>query len=301
MRCAVTAPLQLLLATALVGAAQPPQADAAIVFQSGAEAYDAALSGIRELLGGAAYRIQYIDLTEPAARKKIDALTVSPPRLVVAVGIGAWDQLGNTPAPVLPSLILREDARAKDRPTAGAVYADVTLAAVAEGLRTMFPNRTRLALIHHSSRPAPDPQIVGRLKQMGFELVIVDCAGPDKLLAAFTSLKGKADFVIAEPDADLYNSATVKPLVLASLEAHLPIAGFSAAFVRAGALAGVYPDFHELGLETGEMIQRILEQKNPAEKKRGEDARKVILAVNERIARLIGIEPVEGARLVMFR
>jgi ABC-type uncharacterized transport system substrate-binding protein len=87
----------------------------------------------------------------------------------------------------------------------------------------------------------------------------------------------------------LYNSATVKPLVLASLEQRLPIVGFSESFVRAGALIGICPDFHELGRETGELILRLLDGKGPL---LDEDKRKVTVAVNLRISRLIGVEPV---------
>jgi len=90
----------------------------------------------------------------------------------------------------------------------------------------------------------------------------------------------------------------LKPLVLASLDRQLPIVGFSAAFVRAGALAGVYPDFHELGRQTGEAMLRILS----GEGRRSEEGpRKVVLAVNERVARLLGVEPSGRQGVVTLR
>lgn len=278
--------------------ASQPRCDAVVVFQSGAEAYDAALTGIHESLANSSYKTVYIDLAENVWRKRLDAATESA-RLLIVVGIGVWDQVGNVSIPVLPSLVLREDL--KSRHEAGAVFAEVPLTAIAVNLRAMFPGRSRLALLHRSSRPAPSPAQVVRLKQMGFEFLVVECSGPEKLLAAFASVKGQADLVITEPDPELYNSATVKPLVLASLEARLPLVGFSVAFVRAGALTGVFPDFHELGLQTGELMERILDGRNGADKKKEEETRKVSTAVNERIARLMGIEPAGRSHTLLLR
>ena len=71
-------------------------------------------------------------------------------------------------------------------------------------------------------------------------------------------MKGKVDFLLCFPDPDLYNPVTIKPLVMASLEGRLPLVGFSPAFVRAGAAAGIYPDYRETGRQTAEMAQRLL-------------------------------------------
>jgi putative ABC transport system substrate-binding protein len=117
--------------------------------------------------------------------------------------------------------------------------------------------------------------------------VVVDCDGPGALLKAIAALKGKVDFLLCFPDPDLYNAVTIKPLVMAALESRLPIVGFSPAFVRAGAAAGIYPDYRETGRQTAEMALRML---------RGEDRggdegpRRIQVAVNQRITRLLGMD-----------
>lgn len=271
--------------------------DAAVLFRSGSEAYQEAVAGIREALAESPYRIEYVDQAAPAHRTCIDA----GPKLVAAVGIGAWQSLaesGAHPQNVLPALVLRADLKGEPRSHADVVYADVPLTAVVERLHEAFSGRSRLALIHRPGRPLPDAAAMARVKQMGLDFRIVECAGADKLLAVFSALKGKTDFVLTEPDGDLYNSATLKPLVLASLDKQLPIVGFSAAFVRAGALAGVYPDFHELGRQTGEAMLRILAGKGA----RGEEGpRKVVLSVNDRMVRLLGVEPTGRRGVVVLR
>ena len=100
------------------------------------------------------------------------------------------------------------------------------------------------------------------------------------------------------PDAVLYNSATVKPLILASLDQRLPVIGFSAAFVRAGAAAGVFADFREAGRQAADAAlrydtsraQRIVEQ-----------PRKLKLAVNQRVLRLLGLDYEHSADVEVYR
>jgi ABC-type uncharacterized transport system substrate-binding protein len=75
--------------------------------------------------------------------------------------------------------------------------------------------------------------------------------------------------------------------VLASLEHGLPLVGFSPAFVRAGAAAGIFPDYRELGRQAGEMALRLLRGEDfPAD----ESPRKIQVAVNQRVTRLLGVE-----------
>jgi len=273
-----------LVATLHLAEAETGRCEALVVFRSGSEVYDDAVSGIRESLSSSTCRIRYVDLADPAAD---NALKMSGPVFTIALGVGAWERLGNrSSANVLAALVLRDDL--KNAPRAGAVWADVPLTMILDRLHETFPDRLRVAVIRRPPWPSPDAAVLAHARQLGYEVLVVDCAGPDKLLATFASLKGKADLVIAQPDSQLYNGATVKPLVLLSIEKRLPIVGFSAGFVRAGALAGIYPDFHELGRQTGELAERILTSK-PGRTE--EDARKVVMAVNPRLVRLLGIEP----------
>ena len=266
--------------------------EAAIVYRSGSEAYDEAVRGIRSSMEHFPCRIEYVDLSDPASGSAVEALAASQ-KLVVGVGVSACGQFRDA-APwmrLLPALILRKDLGDCGPRRSGAVFADMNIVIVLERLHELFPQKLRVGLIHGASSPALDPAALAHIQQMGYALRVVPCAGPDRLLAAFSSLKGNADFVLTEPDAELYNTATIKPLVLASIDQRLPIVGFSAGFVRAGALLGVYPDFRDLGFETGEVMQHLLSQRPAVEC----GVRNVVVAFNPRIARLIGFDMVHLA------
>jgi putative ABC transport system substrate-binding protein len=272
--------------------------DAVVAYRSGSEAYQQAIEGMREALQGSVLRIEYIDLASASGAAQFAAMRAAPPRLITILGAAAWESADEAGPNVLPALIPRQELKSRPARRAGAVYADVPLTILSERLRAVFPGKSRLGLIHRPPGPGPDAAALAHLRQAGFDLQVVECRRPDGLLTALGSLGGKVDFVITEPDAELYNSATVKPLVLASLEKRLPIVGFSAAFVRAGALAGVYPDFRELGRQTGELTERILAGKSDHNE---EEVHKVIIAVNQTVARLMGISPAEGAEVVILK
>jgi putative ABC transport system substrate-binding protein len=290
-----------LLSAAASGAAwwaENPSCEAAVAFRSGSEAYDQAVAGVRETLASPGCRIQYVDAADPAEEKSLPALAAAQ-KLTIAVGVGTWEKLSlNGAGRIVAALVLRQDLKTAASRPAGAVYADVPLLTILEKLHDLFPEKLRAALIRRPSWPAIDGATLARARQMGYELRIVECRGPEKLLSSFSTLKGKADVLIAEPDTELYNSATVKPLVLASLEARLPIVGFSPGFVRAGALVGVYPDFRELGRQTGELAAGLLSGKTQYAE---QEVRKVVVAVNPRMVRLLGMEPARQEGTVVLK
>lgn len=269
-----------------------------IVTTSAVEPFDEATEGIRRGLGSAA-RVTVVDL----GRKPSDlarALGSRDIALLVSVGnnaLEAAERLGS--APIIATMVLEADLKtSRLRPAAGAVVLDLAIADVMAGLAKVFPGKTRAGMIRNPEvNPHYQSLLMLEARTAGIYLKVVDCPSPERLLEAFRSLRGLVDFVWCPPDATLYNGTTVKPLILASLDTQLPVAGFSASFVRAGAAAGVYPDYVDVGLQAGEMARKYLAggPLGPPE-----TPRKVKVAANTRIARLLGVrlsskgEPASG-------
>ena len=198
------------------------------------------------------------------------------------------------------ALILRLDrprgSQSSQRPPA--VYLDLPPASLLIALKTLLPGKNRFGLIRNASRDEPDPSLPARMKQQGVTLHTAECSRPEDLVKAFLSLKSKADFVVVLPDSTLYNNTTVRPLILASLESRLPIVGFSSSFVRAGSALGFYPDFHDIGLQTADVVQKYLAGKTGMA---DEVPRKLQSAVNQRVLRLLGLVCKETPGMVVFR
>jgi putative ABC transport system substrate-binding protein len=139
-----------------------------------------------------------------------------------------------------------------------------------------------------------DPSLLAAVKQQGFTLHAAECSRPEDLVKTFLSLNGKADFVIALP----YNNTTVRPLILASLESRLPIVGFSSSFVHAGAALGIYPDFRDIGSQTADAVQKLIAGRTGMA---DESPRKLQVAVNQRVLRLLGLHYAQIPGLAIFR
>jgi ABC-type uncharacterized transport system substrate-binding protein len=217
--------------------------------------------------------------------------------VAIAVGSRALEEVrARHPAlPLVTAMVLHAGGvhAADVEPASQRVELDIPLAAQLGAMRALWPGRRRAGMIRNPAQsPGPAEALEACARREGFVPVVVDCDGPAHLLKALAALQGKADFVLCFPDPELYNPVTVKPLVLASLEHGLPLVGFSPAFVRAGAAAGIFPDYRDMGRQAAEMALRLLRgEGRPAD----ESPRKIHVAINQRVTRLLGVEFRAGA------
>lgn len=257
-----------------------------VVSESGVEAYHDALGGITSVLPAGTFRV--ID----AAAKTFDrdlsgALEEDDSRVVIAVGSRALAGVrAHHPAGTVISAMVLSGS---EEPGARRVEPDIHLPAQLAAMRALWPGRTRAGIIRNPAQSRLAAAALEALvRKEGYSVVVIDCEGPARLLKSFAEFKGKVDFVLCFPDPELYNAVTIKPLVLASLEDRLPLVGFSPAFVRAGAAAGIFPDYADVGRQSAEWALRLVRGEDRATEK--ESPRKVRIAVNERVVRLLGVE-----------
>lgn len=264
----------------------PVQAAIVVAYEADVGAYVEAVEGIRAGMGEAVPLL--VDLHAPGGSAELArVLGAHDTRVVIAVGARALSEVQSRKpaARVFAAMVVH--ASGPDN-LAGRVDLDVSLPAELAVLKALFPHRTRVGIIRNPRRaPYFAEASEMRARKEGFSLVTVECDGPARLLKALAALKGKVDLLLTFPDSDLYNPVTVKPLILNALENRLPVVGFSPAFVRAGAVAGIYPDYRENGRRAAELVLRALRGEEHVS---DEGPAQVRVAVNERIARLLGIQ-----------
>lgn len=275
--------------------ARPRAAAVTVVASLGVEAHREAVEGIRGAIGGSV-EIRIVDLAQAGSTDRVDRPGT---RLIIALGTGALDRITAEGAkiPVISAMVLRHvpSNLPEQLSPAATIALDVPVQVLLARLKQLFPGKTRLGLIRNSSQGGPAAAaIAARAEQAGFTVQVIDCPGPEALIPALLRLKGAVDFVWCLPDGTLYNSATIKPLILASIDQRLPLIGFSESFARAGAAIGVYPDFRDVGRQTGEVALQIL---NGQAVRPVEGPRKLKIAVNQSVLRLLGLRySPEGAR-----
>jgi len=290
---ATTVFARVLLAAAL---AEPGAGSVVVVAESGVPAYGEAVEGLTGGLGPGVARV--VDLRRAGAEGDLRrSLEARETRVVVAVGSRALAELRarRTALPVVATMVLR----GPQPEGAGQIDLDVPLGAQLAAVRGLLPRAVRAGVIRNPDRSRFSAEALeSQGRKLGYTLVVADCDGPGHLLKVVGSLKGKVDFLLCLPDPDLYNAVTIQPLVLAAIEYRLPIVGFSPAFVRAGAAAGVYPDYRALGRQAAEMALRIARGESAG----GEEGpSRLQVAVNQRVARLLGLDLRIPAGVEVFR
>lgn len=274
-----------------VRAVQPAQ-DVLVVYTSAVDPYVQAVDGLSQVLDR---KPLFLDLRKTSFTE--DAANSAA--VVVAIGAEALQAVAPVRGrkTVLGAMTLRADAEAAG--LENLVDVDVPLATLFKRLRAAFPDKGRLGLVWNpASGPARKAEAFALARAAGYTLSLAEVSEPGSLVRNFTALRGRVDFVVCLPDARLYNSATVKPLILASLEHRLPIVAYSSAFLRAGAAVAVYPDFTEIGRQTGEAALRLL-QGSSSRVELG--PRRLHVAVNQSVLRLLGIEQPRSGDVEIYR
>jgi putative ABC transport system substrate-binding protein len=276
----------LLLLTAIPAAADGSAAVAPVVVVASVEvdAHRLAIEGIQAALATPC-EMHVVDVGQ--ARRKFAAgtrLTVPGVHVIIAVGSESAQVIASErpEVPVICTMILRRNTQGDA--AAVTISLDVSLPSLLARLKQIFPGKTRCGIIRNPALGGA--QLQARAQQQGFTVHVVDCSGSDQLLAALASLKGQVDFVWCLPDGTLYNGVTIKPLILASVENRLPLIGFSESFARAGAAVAVYPDFRDIGVQTGEAARQILEGHAV---RSSEGPRRLRVALNQSVLRLLGL------------
>lgn len=258
----------------------------AVVTVPGIEAYEQTVQGLREQMPD----VQVLDVRDVALVR--DRLRGPGLALAIAVGSEAAaviDQLAAAEVACMRVDLLQYDAEHSPPRRPGAVITvDIQPAILLAELKRLFPGKTHLGVIRgplQTDRYMKAVELAAG--QYGFTLEVVNCLEARQMVAAFLQLNGRVDFVWCPPNPELYNSATLRPLLIASLTNRLPIIGFSEQFAQAGALFTGAADFQDVGHLAAELAVRILKGETIGAQ---QEARKFNFVYNQRMARLLGIK-----------
>jgi len=261
------------------------------------EAHRAAIEGIRAALASTPAELRILDADQASDAASGRPYITASTGVVIAAGSEAIRiaEAQRLKAPAVYTMILRRNPEwyAPGRLAPVTIPLEVSLESLLVRLKQLFPGKTRLGIILDPATGETNAaHLQARAQQMGFTVHIAECSGAERLLAALASLRNRADFVWCLPDGALYNSTTVKPLILASLDNRLPLIGFSESFAKAGAAIGIYADFRDVGVQAGEAARQLLEGQNV---RQYEGPRRLKVVVNPSVLRLFGLRYVASA------
>jgi putative tryptophan/tyrosine transport system substrate-binding protein len=272
-----------------------------VIVLSGSNApYAQAETGLKKRFSEQKFETRTVALQD-VSTKGLNATLGNKADLVVAVGTPAavWlhEKLpANTP---LVYCMVSDPAAfglAVGRPTYG-VSIDVPLKAQLDLIEEAFPNGPTLGLLYRAN--VPEGQRLLKTVQEAlpetWKLKAVAIDGQPSIADAIdVLLKQRVDIVWTTADSAIYDTASVRALLLASLRTNTPVFGFSPAFVKAGALLGVGVDPQAQGVQAASLGLRIMNTNDGSTPQRINPPENFQIAVNLIVAGQINQELPQG-------
>ncbi len=181
-----------------------------------------------------------------------------PPALVVAVG-GDAARLTQTLSRMQPVLDILVPRLLYERlsPVEGArsaLYIDQPITRQLKLCRLIVPGLRQLAVVYGPTSQDSDPDLRSAAKRLGINLIRQYVQAGTNPNTALDQILNDSQLLLALPDPDVFNRYTVAGLLLTAYHHAVPIIGFSASYVKAGAIAAVYSTPEQIGREAAEIV-----------------------------------------------
>lgn len=238
-----------------------------------------------------------IDSTVAARLHGIDAHAYETYELVVTVGLGAAQAATGVqvtaPPPTLCLLIPRQAFRklktsAASRERLSALFIDQPLSRQLDLLRLALPERHRVGVIYGPSSIELAAELGEQAAQRSLRLATATVQASSEVYPALQKVLQDSDLLLLLPDPVAVNADTAYGLLLTTYRADVPVVGFSAGLLKAGALVSLYSTAQQQGRQGARIAARILAH-GAMPMPPPEYPDDFTVAVNESVARSLGL------------
>ncbi len=167
-----------------------------------------------------------------------------------------------TETPVLHVLLSRITLDALGHRPGGAPWSAIVLDQPAERqialVRLALPKHERIATIAGPETRALASALAAAATRSGLDARSAEAADIPALYPALRTVLEQPAVLVITPDGQVFNSQTVHHVLLTAFRLHAPVLGFSAAYVRAGAVLGLYTTPAQAGTEAAGVVRQVL-------------------------------------------
>lgn len=167
-----------------------------------------------------------------------------------------------TASPVLHVLLSRSTLDALGHRPGSAPWSAIVLDQPAERqialIRLALPAHERIATIAGPETSALAHALAAAATRSGLDVRSAEVADAPALYPALRSVLEQPAVLVITPDGQVFNSQTVHHVLLTAFRLHAPVLGFSAAYVRAGAVVGLYTTPAQVGTEAAAVVRQVL-------------------------------------------
>ena len=256
-------------------------ANIVILLSNNDSPYLDAVSGFKNHFTGANTKISELSLTQAQAT----GISNLKPDLIYTIGLEAseWANQQMPKIPIVATMVLKDDIFKKSANMTG-VSLSYSLKSQFQWLRKFFLPPKNVAILFN---PAENAAAIENARNIGnregYKLVAIPVETPKELPYALEQLANNVDVLMAIPDEMVMSVNTAKEVLLASFSNKVPLIGLSDNWVKSGALYALSWDYVDLGKQSAELAQKILNGAS-VQSLRPENPRKATYTINAKIA-----------------
>lgn len=125
-------------------------------------------------------------------------------------------------------------------------------------------------------------------EKLNLKLVAQEINDASQVTKGLDKIITQSDILWAGVDTLIYNPQSAQHILLETLRNKLPFMAFSSQYVKAGALMALESDYYDIGRQTSDIVNQILEGR-PVSDIPIESPQKLNLITNQNTAKLIGV------------
>jgi putative ABC transport system substrate-binding protein len=260
--------------------------------------YNAALSGFESVCHAENKRIFLSGLKEGELAQKLSAMG---PHLILAIGPDALLAVQEVSAlPILYTMVLNPGPLRKEASRITGVSINIPQEKQLDIILKALPGTTRIGLLYH---PEETGGFVARSQKAaavaGIQILAHAVETAREVPLALTKMEGAPEVFWLMPDQTVISPDTVPFLFDFAIARKIPVISFSNQYLAFGAFMSIAVDVFDLGRQTGEMANRILNG-TPIPKISPAEAQKVVVTINRTVAGKLDI-PINDAALAGIR
>jgi ABC-type uncharacterized transport system substrate-binding protein len=224
--------------------------------------------------------VQNISVDLKLRRPAIVVSTISPDEKIktvesktdIIIGIGRKGmESANAHYPEIKKLFISTDPNKyklhKDRNSNDAIlYMTQSYCRQIRFIRQLNRQWKIISILNSKEKPVDSSKIRQCANEHDVKIYIVSTTDKDdNITDKIKHALHHSDVLLAIPDSNIYNSKTVKNILLTSYRYRKPVIGFSKNFVDAGALAAIYSDTEMIAMTASKLIEQYLYSATPIE------------------------------------
>lgn len=141
-----------------------------------------------------------------------------------------------------------------------ALFLDQPLPRQVALIRAALPSLNRVGVLYTPGEEFVPQPLQQELARQGATLLGIAVQSDDNLATRLEEMLAQSDILLAVPDSRIYNSSTIRNILLGSYRRGVPVIGLSAAYVNAGALCAVYSTPEQQAAQSAGMVSEFLQR-----------------------------------------